>query len=642
MKKLSIYVALIFLAVVLLFFIVRNSIENRVDAKVKELNQNGFFVNINKNIGFLSFEAKGKIEIAYPYKTMVYTINQMSDGELKKQFQDYLELLPKDEIDVFVEGLTFDYDIVSNGFGTKYDLNLYLTKLPIRYMQHQNYFGLANTLPTNMMQMLNNKEIRINIDQDGNFKLDDLTLTLKNSGLLNIRGVNGDKKTLNIPLFKVEKAYYGGYIDERLIIENMNFSYFENKKSSKIDSKIFIENFTHKRYETILEFKNLRLDSYSKYLNDDLQIKSDLSIDTLSKKRYNFDFTKVLNNYFELKDSSFVIEFENLPYKEYLDFSASTLTIDYNKALEKQDEFFDLLYQSAFMISLEGNSNDLSFMNDKYYETLKFDAKIKPTNFTNFSTLNDIFSIFKVDLEIDSKSAQKFSQAIFKDFIQEDIVFEDTNQDNIKKLAIELKEDGLYINGNLLINSDKLIVQNSYNSNNQYNSLGHQDYLYNTSSKLYHTYELISPNLLRVNFKYKTSLKNDLKNGGITVSFPQILDGSRVKAINSKTFKDIKTYQAGDDILGTTLNTKDIKAQYLQIDAFDDKWSNIDEEKEFSVDFDISGLTFSTLEINLRAYSNSKDLKSELVPTKTESFTKDQQNYYIKIADIYIYDLITK
>lgn len=42
MKKLSIYVALIFLAVVLLFFIVRNSIENRVDAKVKELNQNGF------------------------------------------------------------------------------------------------------------------------------------------------------------------------------------------------------------------------------------------------------------------------------------------------------------------------------------------------------------------------------------------------------------------------------------------------------------------------------------------------------------------------------------------------------------------------------------------------------------------------
>ncbi|NLN13538.1 MAG: hypothetical protein GX169_04940, partial [Arcobacter skirrowii] len=134
MKKLSIYVALIFLAVVLLFFIVRNSIENRVDAKVKELNQNGFFVNINKNIGFLSFEAKGKIEIAYPYKAMVYTINQMSDGELKKQFQDYLELLPKDEIDVFVEGLTFDYDIVSNGFGTKYDLNLYLTKLPIRYM----------------------------------------------------------------------------------------------------------------------------------------------------------------------------------------------------------------------------------------------------------------------------------------------------------------------------------------------------------------------------------------------------------------------------------------------------------------------------------------------------------------------------
>ena len=41
-------------------------------------------------------------------------------------------------------------------------------------------------------------------------------------------------------------------------------------------------------------------------------------------------------------------------------------------------------------------------------------------------------------------------------------------------MAIELKEDGLYINGNLLINSDKLIVQNSYNSNNQYNSLGHQ------------------------------------------------------------------------------------------------------------------------------------------------------------------------
>ena len=80
--------------------------------------------------------------------------------------------------------------------------------------------------------------------------------------------------------------------------------------------------------------------------------------------------------------------------KSILIFQLPTLTIDYNKVLEKQDEFFDLLYQSDFMISLEGNSNDLSFMNDKYYETLKFDAKNKANKFYKFFNFKWYFLYF--------------------------------------------------------------------------------------------------------------------------------------------------------------------------------------------------------------------------------------------------------
>ena len=71
---------------------------------------------------------------------------------------------------------------------------------------------------------------------------------------------------------------------------------------------------------------------------------------------------------------------------------------------------------------------------------------------------------------------------------------------------------------------------------------------------------------------------------------------------------------------------------------FDDKWSNIDEEKESLVWILILVvLTFSTLEINLRAYSNSKDLKSELVPTKQRVLQRSTKLLYKNCWYLYLW-----
>ena len=149
----------------------------------------------------------------------------MSDGELGSSFKTILELTCQKVRSMFLLRVWILIMIlVSNGFGIKYDLNLYLKLGSIRYMQHQNYFGLDKCSSNKYDAMLN---IGIKYGSRWKFQTWWFDSCTKNSGLLNIgRCKKKIKLPLNIPLFKVEK-YIMVDILMRLIIENMNFSYFE-------------------------------------------------------------------------------------------------------------------------------------------------------------------------------------------------------------------------------------------------------------------------------------------------------------------------------------------------------------------------------------------------------------------------------
>lgn len=126
---------------------------------------------------------------------------------------------------------------------------------------------------------------------------------------------------------------------------------------------------------------------------------------------------------------------------------------------------------------------------------------------------------------------------------------------------------------------------------------------------------------------------DSLSSGGIAVSFPQLVDDKSIKAKTSKNFAKLDVYKKGDTMFSGLLN-KNVVAEYLMIEGFDENWTDTTIEKEFSLDIDVSNMN-DFLEINLRGYSTAADkVNYELLPTQDYSSTQDQQSYYIKIADI--------
>jgi hypothetical protein len=155
---------------------------------------------------------------------------------------------------------------------------------------------------------------------------------------------------------------------------------------------------------------------------------------------------------------------------------------------------------------------------------------------------------------------------------------------------------------------------------------------------------MIGENLLKITFGYKSSL-NENSQKGLVVSFPQLKDKSRVVSTILGDLKEINVYEPNSELF--TINPyESIKNSFLAIEAYDDTLSE-NSLKEFSIILNIKDFQAEILEINFRAYSiGSTDpngtINYEIVPKIGTSFTKDEQQYPVKISDIELLEVINQ
>ncbi|MDN5125500.1 hypothetical protein PJV95_04480 [Aliarcobacter butzleri] len=630
MKKIFLGLAIVIIVIGAICLGLRSTVNSKIQSKIEELNKNGFLVSHEHSFDHYQTIGKGKIEIIYPDKVASYLFSKIEDEDTKKSLEKQYNLLDRATKDRVFEGVTFDYNFVMNNISSKLDLDLYLTNLSQRTMykleQTYSYAPQTNWLKP----LLENKKIHLNIDENKNFKLDDINITIPNDSFITIRGVHGKQNNIKVALFKIADVYDDSYTKGSLLIDNLAFDYSsqKEKKSSKLD----IENLEFIDYTNVVSIKNLILDSQSLQDKDNISGNSKISFDELNIVKDNKLYLTSSSKNIGLNKTSLDIAFDKIPYKKYEEMLSSISDKDF---LQKYDDFMKAVSQNGFQMTINGASNNFKIDENKYFNTLKVNSTFKMNQ--NFDSMNkiksikDIFEVVKATLDIDADSVKSLS-SLLKDeeFKAIDI------ENNQKRFEIELKDDGLYFNSKKFLDQKDLEFSSL-------NTLGTSVLAEN--GKVVSSYELVDKNLLRVTFKYTTNLEN-VTAGGLAVSFPQLKDASKIKAHNTKSFDKIDYYKGGQEIYSGMLG-KNVKAEYLMVEGWDKNWTDTKQEKEFSLDIDISELKkdYSYLEINLRGGSLNENVAttspkhSEIVPNESQSFTTDQQSYPVNIADIYLLDL---
>lgn len=631
MKKILLGIVLIVIILGAICLGLRTSINNKIDAKIEELNKNGFLVEQEHSFDYFKTVGKGKIEVIYPNKVALYLFSKIEDENIKKSLEKQFNLLDRATKERVFEGITFDYDFVMNNFSSSLDLNLYLTNLSQRTMykleQTYSYSPQNNWLKT----ILENKKIHINIDENKNFKLDDINITIPNEVFVTLRGVSGTQNSINISLLKIADVYDDSYTKGSLIIDNLAFDY-DGQKDNK-SSKLAIENLEFSDYTSNFGIKNLVLDSQNLQDKENISGNSKISFDEFNLQKDDKLYLSNNSKNIELKKTSFDISFDKIPYKKYEEMINSIYDEDF---LQKYDEFVKIMAQNGLEIFVNGESKDFKINENRYFNTLKLNSTFKINknlvSINDVKNLKDVFEVVKATLDIDSDSVKSLADLLKnEEFKAIDI------ENNQKRFEIELKDDGIYFNNKKLLDQKDL----EFSSINSFNNP-----ILAQNGKVVSSYELIDKNLLRVTFKYSTNL-DSVTAGGLAVSFPQFKDASKIKAHNTKSFDKIDFYKEGQEIYSGMLG-KNVKAQYLMVEGWDTNWIDAKQEKEFSLDIDISELkkdNYGYLEINLRGGSLNENVAtnsakySEIVPNESQSFTTDQQSYPINIADIYLLDL---
>lgn len=630
MKKIFLGLAIVIIVIGAICLGLRSAVNSKIQSKVEELNKNGFLVSHEHSFDHYQTIGKGKIEIIYPDKVASYLFSKIEDEDTKKSLEKQYNLLDRATKDRVFEGITFDYNFVMNNISSKLDLDLYLTNLSQRAMykleQTYSYAPQTNWLKP----LLENKKIHLNIDENKNFKLDDINITIPNDSFITIRGVYGTQNNIKVALLKIADVYDDSYTKGSLLIDNLAFDY--NSQKEKKSSKLDIENLEFMDYTNVVSIKNLILDSQSLQDKDNISGNSKISFDELNIVKDNKLYLTSSSKNIGLNKTSLDIAFDKIPYKKYEEMLSSISDKDF---LQKYDDFMKAVSQNGFQMTINGVSNNFKIDENKYFNTLKFNSTFKMNqkfdSMNNIKSIKDIFEVAKATLDIDADSVKSLS-SLLKDeeFKAIDI------ENNQKRFEIELKDDGLYFNSKKFLDQKDLEFSSL-------NTLGNSVLAEN--GKVVSSYELIDKNLLRVTFKYTTKLEN-VTAGGLAVSFPQLKDASKIKAHNTKSFDKIDYYKGGQEIYSGMLG-KNVKAEYLMVEGWDKSWTDTKQEKEFSLDIDISELKkdYSYLEINLRGGSLNENVAttspkySEIVPNESQSFTTDQQSYPVNIADIYLLDL---
>ena len=625
--KRSILIIVVFLAIIAAtLFGYQNKINSEINSKIEEFNNNGFIVKYEQTTNYINTSAKGELEIANPDKVASWLLSNIKDEELKKAIEEqYIFLAPNDK-ELFFSGVKFDYDFVFENFTNKVYSNIYLTQLSKIAM---NNLTQEIDKPSSkwLLDLLKDKKLQVSINEKKEYKVADIDTIIPDENIIiTIRGFQGDEKNFLINSFKISDM---NMENRALLLINeiaINYEKNENKESSKT----LIKSIEFQEKESIFNIKNLLINSSYEKNDININTKSDLSFEELTTKNFNFESVN-------LKNTSLSFNINNLPIKKLDEIGL------YLKD-KRYEEYLKSLAQSGLEIQSSGNASNYLVNQQRILDTLKFNLSFKLNKNmveNEPKDVTDIFEDVKLTVDLDAITAQNLKG--FLDLKQNsNISFIDIDN-NLKRFEVLLKEDGLYVNNQKVLEKNELAIpsedntfQEDVNNESIENNQNTSDDLTikKVSQKsLTYNYKLLDDNLLELNIKYSPSLKV-VSSGGISVSFPQFTDSSRIIKNTTTSFEVINFYEAGSQIWNSDLQ-QNVASTYLLAEGWDSHWTD-KKDKEITIIIDVKDL--ETLELYLRAGAlnevDTSEKLSEIVPQTGEI---DQQSYPVEILEVPIF-----
>ncbi len=620
MKKKILIIVVLLAIIAVVLFAYQSKINNEINSKIDELNNNGFIVKHQQSTNYINTSAKGEIEVAYPDKVAFWIFNGVKDEELKKAIEEQYNSLAPNDKELLFSGIKFDYDFVLENLTSKVNTNIYLTQLSKIAMNNLAQ-ETDNQSSKWLLDFLKDKKLQVSVNEKKEYKVADIDTIIPDENIIiTIRGFQGNEKNLTINSFKISDMN----MDNRglLLINEIAINY--EKEANKESSKTLIKNIEFQEKNNIFNIKNLVINS--NYEKDEINIntKSELGFEELTTK--SFDQEAV-----NLKNTSLSFNINNLPIKK-LDEIALYLKD------QKYEEYLKSLAQSGMVIESSGNASNYVINQQKILDTLKFNLSFKLNKNmveNEPKDLTDIFEDAKLTVDLDALTAQN-AKALLDLKQNSNISFLDVDN-NLKRFEAVLKNDGLYINNQRILEKNELAIpakdntfQEEVITENTTDDLTTKKI---SQKSLTYNYKLLNDNLLELNIKYTPDMKV-VSSGGISVSFPQFTDAKRIIKNTTTSFEIINFYDAGSQIWNGGLE-QNIVSSYLLAEGWDNNWMD-GKDKELTLIIDVKDL--ETLEIYLRAGAlNEKDAlekPSEIVP-QTGEF--DQQNYPVEILEIPIF-----
>jgi len=585
------------------------SIDKKITSKIDELNSNGFAVKHQQSTNYFRTNGNGEIEIVYPDKVASYIFSGIKNEEMKKNLEMQYSLLDANAKEMIFEGVKLEYDFSIINLSAELSANIYFTSFSKKAMYNLNQ-EQDDEISKWMLNFLKDKKIKITIDEKGNYKLADIDTVIPNEVFITVRGVGGNSKAFRFPFMKISDAKTSS--KDLLQLTNLFIDFDIDAK--KQNSKTFIENIEVQNGLSNVNIKNILVNSVSEKIDSIINAKSEFGFDEILVKNGNEPMAYLRNTNFSLNVNKFPVKtFEEI--KKIIDD-------------KKVDEYLKTISQAGASLASAGSAYKYEINNQKVFDNLKYEFSVQlsdnPT-IDNAKGIKDILGKAKLTIDMDEQTASNFKGLLSLQIKNSDFDFINASA-NLKRIEAELKDDGVYINGKKVLEEKDLL----FPEKKSYISTDPMLDKLSTGKGVFCDYELINENLVRVNFRYATNLKG-ISSGGISVSFPQFKDGSKIVKNSTNSFQKINFYNAGNEIWNGA-EEKNIISSYLLVEGWDEKWSDINVEKEFSLWINVKGL--DVLQINLRGGAlneGSTQNSSEIVPVDGEL---DQQGYPVQIEDI--------
>lgn len=164
----------------------------------------------------------GEIQVIDAIKALDFIVKNIEESQAKEVFVEFLNIFDSQSKQLALEGTKFDYDFSLNIFTKEMKADLYLKELSV--VLQNELENSEDEASKELLSILKQKAIHLKVDDKMNFTLDDIAFS--NSGsLISLRGINGDKNSLNIALFKIIGAN-----NESFVLEDMKSYYKEIEK----------------------------------------------------------------------------------------------------------------------------------------------------------------------------------------------------------------------------------------------------------------------------------------------------------------------------------------------------------------------------------------------------------------------------